>query len=87
MPRLRAEPAGQKLRLLYTGGETTAVELPSQHLPPKDRYRTETTDQKSASKIKSEASADIIILCPLISWERACEFAEATKPFDQQRSR
>ena len=42
--------------------------------------------QLEFAKLQIEAGADIIILCPLVSWEQAYEVAESIKPFDQREA-
>jgi len=71
--------------ILHAGGETAAVKLPSQELPLKENKPADAYPKKPvSSKIKAETTAEIITLCPLISWAQACEAVDASDTFQQR---
>ena len=71
-------------RIPYTGGETVAVALPIQDLSLKDHEPTDANARKADSPGTSKKSiADIVTLCPLISWAQACD-AVGSKAFEHR---
>jgi len=72
-------------RIVYTGGETAAVQLPVQDLPlkehePADAAYTRKPDSPSTNE---KAIADVITLCPLVSWAQACDVG-TSKAFEHR---
>lgn len=71
-------------RIAYTGGEAEAVELPVRDLSLKDHEPADTYARKAgAPSAREKAIADIITLCPLVSWAQACD-AGRSKAFEHR---
>ncbi len=70
-------------RIVYAGEQTAAVKLSGQYLPLKERKRADARKPVS-SKAKTETNADVITLCPLISWAQTCDLAKASKALEQR---
>ena len=72
-------------RIVYAGEQTVAVELSGQDLPlkvdePGDSYPREPV----SSTTKAKTRADVVTLCPLISWAQACKVPVISKPSEQR---
>ncbi len=70
---------------LYAGSETAAVkltglDLPLKELKPADSY----ADKPASSKINTTTTAEIITLCPLISWAQACDVTDVSDTFQRR---
>ena len=73
-------------RIAYTGGETAAVKLPVQDLSLKEHEPADAYARKpGSSSTNEEAGADIITLCPLVSWAQACKVG-TSKAFEQRNA-
>jgi len=63
-------------RTAYAGEQTVAVELLGQEQPPSIDESADTDPKRTpSSKARAKNVANIVTLCPLISWAQACETA------------
>ncbi len=70
-------------RMVYAGEQTVAVQLSGQYLPLKQSKPVDTS-KSASSKANAETGADIITLCPLISWAQTCDLADASAALEQR---
>jgi SOS-response transcriptional repressor LexA len=73
--------------VFYTGGETVAVELPSDHPMLQEDLGAWYGDRKKPTVVKHKIAkgADVVTLCPMISWGQACDVIRAKKPFHESQ--
>ena len=72
-------------RIVYAGEQSVAINLSGQMLPFKKQKPSSTIVKKPVSpQINAEKGADIITLCPLISWAQACEISEVPEVVEQR---
>ncbi len=72
-------------RIVYAGEQTVAVELSGQDRPLEiDKSVDADSRRSSPSKTKTKTKADIITLCPLVSWTQACEIPVVTTISEQR---
>ena len=71
-------------RTAYAGEQTVAVELSGKERPFNVEESADTDPKKTASsKARAKNVADVVTLCPLISWAQACETV-LPKPSEQR---
>ena len=74
-------------RIVYAGEQTVAVELSGQEQPLEVDESADTDARKSpSSKTRATTKADVIMLCPLISWAQACEMPVVPTTSEQRIS-
>jgi len=68
--------------VVYAGEQTVAVKLSGQDLPLKAHTPADARKPLSSS-VNGDNSADIITLCPLVSWAQACKVG-TSRAFEQR---
>ena len=70
-------------RRMYAGEQTVAVDLSSQDLAIKAHEHAD-TEKPVSTKSKTNRQADVVTLCPLVSWTQACEKPVISKRSEQR---